>query len=184
MDVKKELIQGLKAILTKWEGQEPVVEVKMETLDDGTKIRIDGEVLEVDKSVFVITDAGEVPIPDGTYVVESGDSFTTVEGIVTEVMKKEDAPAAPTDMQENVELSAIKEEFQSLKSEVNSLKILLDKSKESEKTVLSVAKKLTEVLESLSAAPSSEPTETKHSATIQKEEKLSSLVKTIKSLKK
>jgi len=50
---------------------------------------------------MVVTDQGEIAIPDGDYVTESGDTFTTVGGVITACVLVPDAeenpaPSAPS----------------------------------------------------------------------------------------
>lgn len=55
------------------------------TLQDGTVVKWDTPTLAVGSSVTVVTDSGELPIPDGEYVMQDGTNITTVNGKVTEI---------------------------------------------------------------------------------------------------
>lgn len=64
------------------------VEVKFTDakLQDGTTvIRFDAPTLDIGVSVTVITEQGELPIPDGDYILQDGTAFTTMNGLVAEV---------------------------------------------------------------------------------------------------
>lgn len=59
------------------------------TLQDGTKISISGENIEVGATVTVLTDDAEVPAPDGEYVLDDGTVILTEGGLITEITTPE-----------------------------------------------------------------------------------------------
>jgi hypothetical protein len=72
------------------------VEVKFKDmkLQDGTTIiSIDGDDLAIGVPVYVMTDEGRLPAPDGELVLEDGTMLTVVDGLVAEVSTpEEEAP--------------------------------------------------------------------------------------------
>lgn len=74
----KDALQNLKeAFLSK----EKFTDAKL--ADGTTIIRYDAEELAIGVPVMVVSDAGALAIPDGDYVTDMGDKFTTVGGVVT-----------------------------------------------------------------------------------------------------
>jgi len=71
------------------------VEFAEATLVDGTVVRVDGE-FEPGKSIFVVTEEGDVPAPDGAHETTDGYIVTTEGGVIVSIEEKaaEEAPAA------------------------------------------------------------------------------------------
>jgi hypothetical protein len=71
------------------------VELAESTLVDGTVVRVDGE-FEPGKSIFVVTEEGDVPAPDGAHETTDGLIVTTEGGVIVSIEEKaaEEAPAA------------------------------------------------------------------------------------------
>jgi len=71
------------------------VEFAESTLVDGTVVRVDGE-FEPGKSIFVVTEEGDVPAPDGAHETTDGYIVTTEGGVIVSIEEKaaEEAPAA------------------------------------------------------------------------------------------
>lgn len=71
------------------------VEFAEATLVDGTVVRVDGE-FEPGKSIFVVTEEGDVPAPDGAHETTDGLIVTTEGGVIVSIEEKaaEEAPAA------------------------------------------------------------------------------------------
>jgi len=71
------------------------VELAESTLVDGTIVRVDGE-FEPGKSIFVVTEEGDVPAPDGAHETTDGLIVTTEGGVIVSIEEKaaEEAPAA------------------------------------------------------------------------------------------
>lgn len=69
------------------------VELADATLVDGTIVRVDGE-FEVGKSIFVVTEEGDVPAPDGAHETTDGVIVTTEGGVIVSIEEKvvEEAP--------------------------------------------------------------------------------------------
>lgn len=179
MELKEKIIKGLKSVITSL-GEEAPVEVKLVSakLDDGTEINMNADELASGVAVTVVTAEGETPIPDGTYKLEDGTEFSTVEGLVTEVSAP--APAEePTEMSEE-----IKAQFSKQEKEINSLKLELSKVSEGNKTALSVNEKILSLIESLSDSPIQAATETKLSANAEKLDPMAAFAKNLQGLKK
>ena len=70
------------------------VELAEATLVDGTVVRVDGE-FEPGKSIFVVTEEGDVPAPDGAHETTDGLIVTTEGGVIVSIEEKaaEEAPA-------------------------------------------------------------------------------------------
>ena len=70
------------------------VELAESTLVDGTIVRVDGE-FEPGKSIFVVTEEGDVPAPDGAHETTDGLIVTTEGGVIVSIEEKaaEEAPA-------------------------------------------------------------------------------------------
>lgn len=70
------------------------VEFAEATLVDGTVVRVDGE-FETGKSIFVVTEEGDVPAPDGAHETTDGLIVTTEGGVIVSIEEKaaEEAPA-------------------------------------------------------------------------------------------
>ena len=72
------------------------------TLEDGTKITIEGDVIDLGAKVSVMQGDAQVPAPDGVHTLDNGDKITTVDGVITEFYDNpsadeegEEAPEAP-----------------------------------------------------------------------------------------
>jgi len=183
MELKEKLRQGLKSILTSLGEELPPVEVKLVSakLDDGTEINMNADVLAAGVAVTVVTAEGETAIPDGTYKLEDGTEFSTVEGVVTEVSAPAPADAAPQPAEMSEEIKA---QFSKQEKEINSLKLELSKVSEGNKTALSVNEKILTLIESLSDTPIQTATETKLSANAEKLDAMSAFAKNLQGLKK
>ena len=96
------------------EGKLEVVKSKFEevTLIDGSTLNVEGPV-EVGSSVYVVSDEGNVPVPDGTYVTNDGLKITTVEGVITEVVEVEPEGEPTGDAEREVELTS-EQKFQEI----------------------------------------------------------------------
>lgn len=71
-------------------------------LEDGTVIKIEGDVIDLGAKVSVVQGDAEVPAPDGVHTLDNGDKITTVGGVITEFYDNpsadeegEEAPEAP-----------------------------------------------------------------------------------------
>ena len=58
-------------------------------LEDGTKIRIEGEEVVEGAKVVVVTEEGEIPAPDGVHVVSDGTKVETKDGVIVAITAPE-----------------------------------------------------------------------------------------------
>lgn len=127
-------------------GDKPAGEFTEATLADGTTISYEGELAE-GTPVMVISEEGEVPIPDGEYEMEDGATFTTKKGVVETFTPAEEAPEGeegkapknPADLKQKIEamrrhhsqnkkeLAAIKRQFGAVQADNKALKASLSK---------------------------------------------------------
>jgi hypothetical protein len=99
------------------------------TLEDGTAIKIEGDVIDLGAKVSVVQGDAEVPAPDGVHTLDNGDKITTVDGVITEFYdnpsadeETEKAPEAPSLEAANVDSPEIdKEEKVTEKDELVSM---------------------------------------------------------------
>jgi len=104
------------------------VEFAEATLVDGTVVKVDGE-FEVGKTIFVVTEEGDVPAPDGAHETTDGLIVTTEAGVIVSIEEKiaeetpeEEAPAEEVVVEAKSEFS---EDF--VNSLVETLAPALDK---------------------------------------------------------
>jgi hypothetical protein len=69
-------------------------------LVDGTEIRVDGDELIEGAAVYVVTENGDIPAPDGIHQLEDGTKVETIEGMIKSVIKSEEE--APAEMEEEI----------------------------------------------------------------------------------
>ena len=86
---KKDILNEVKKLL--FGEEEPMDELKFveAVLQDGTKIKVEGEELLEGLPVFVVTEEGDVPAPDGQHTLEDGTVVETLEGLIVSVTKAE-----------------------------------------------------------------------------------------------
>lgn len=92
----KELIKKLFTGFTKTE-----IKLASATLEDGTKITSESKDFVVGAEVFVVTQDGNLPAPDGSYTTTDGVTFSVVEGKITESSVSDEEVTEP----ENEELA-------------------------------------------------------------------------------
>ena len=135
----------------------PEIKLAEATLEDGTIIYFDGE-LGVELIVYT-DEAMEVVLPDGDYVLENGDTFSVVNGMIGEytpiVNETEPAPE-----EEALEEINFEEKYNEIKIIVDELKAQLEKFNKQEV-------ELKAEIEKLSAEPEVEPISSKPQATIE-----------------
>lgn len=93
-------------------------------LEDGTAV--EAEAFEVGNVLYVVSEDGEkLPAPEGTHVLESGESIVIgEEGAIVEIV------TASAEGDNDEEMSAIKAELASIKEENEALKAQLSESKQ------------------------------------------------------
>jgi len=114
-------------------------------LKDGTELVIEGDLTE-GVAVFVVTDEGNIPLPDGSYELEDGQLITVLDGLITEVSDapvedeepvEEEAEVDPdTETEPDTEVSledkiiAIEERLSKLEEKLTDVEASADKSKQ------------------------------------------------------
>lgn len=167
--------------LEKPEGTEQIFNEAM--LQDGTIVKWEGELAE-GTALTVVTAEGEIPAPDGSHTLEDGTIITTEGGVITAVT----AGNLPADAPENeVEVNMSAEVAARVEAIEKALAETADKLASIESKFAAVTEatgKLTEVVETVAAAPAAEPVQpVKFSKKDKQADKLQSLVKTFESLK-
>lgn len=77
----KDVVNQIKNLMVKY----GFVDAKLE---DGTEIKVDGELAEGNE-VVVVTEEAEIPAPDGVHTLEDGTKVETAEGVIVDVEKPE-----------------------------------------------------------------------------------------------
>jgi hypothetical protein len=85
-------------------------------LIDGTEIRVEGEELAEGAAVYVVTEEGDIPAPDGVHELEDGTKVETKDGMIASIEVKEEVEG---EMEEEVIEEEKKEEMEEeIKEEV------------------------------------------------------------------
>lgn len=80
-------------------------------LVDGTEIRVEGDELVEGAAVYVVTEEGDVPAPDGIHELEDGTKVETVEGLIKSVEIKSEEMEEEIVEEEKVEEVSMEEEI-------------------------------------------------------------------------
>ena len=130
------------------------VELAQAKLADGeTVVEFEGDIIAEGTALFIVTEEGSAPAPDGDHEMEDGTVVTVTDGIVTAIKEKEaEAEAGADEMKELQEaLTALGTE---LKAELSKLKIDLA-SKDEKIAALEVEKTVLET--QLKSTPATKP---------------------------
>jgi len=129
-------ILGMESVVELDEVVEPVpVETELEpvdtklaeaTLEDGTIIYYDGEMLGVEIAVYT-DEIMEVVVIDGDYVLENGDTFSIVNGVISEYVPIVVEETEPETEEEALEEINFEEKYNDLMIVVDELKQQLEK---------------------------------------------------------
>jgi hypothetical protein len=129
-------ILGMESVVELDEVVEPVpVETELEpvdtklaeaTLEDGTIIYYDGEMLGVEIAVYT-DEIMEVVVIDGDYVLENGDTFSIVNGVISEYIPIVVEETEPEPEEEALEEINFEEKYNDLMIVVDELKQQLEK---------------------------------------------------------
>lgn len=131
----------------------PELKFSEDTLVDGTVIRYPGDSPVVGDLLEVQAPDGTfVPAPDGTHETSEGYMITTANGLITEIVEKQETPAAPVAQSED--FASIKAEFESKLAAQDSAIAKLTAAIEN---LTNAQAKTVEVLEQFSAIPAEEP---------------------------
>lgn len=155
--------------------------------------------LEIGSDVYVSSGTGDQPAADGTYELDNGDSFTVVEGKISEVIAgekpEEEAPeevaveAAASEEAKPEEEAApaekeLKEKIAALEAELAELKSALDQEKQAKSSEFSKlegdVKAIAELLKAIAGTPSEfSRTDNRVEASDSKNERLQNLASII-----
>lgn len=127
--MKKELLEKAKVMLSKIEtilsGEKPLEMAKEAKLQDGTIVASPSAEFEVGAELFVISEEGAVPAPDGEHTLEDGTIVVVSEGKITEIKEYEEdmsAELASTIASLSERLTALEEKYNAANTENTSLK--------------------------------------------------------------
>ena len=163
-----EAIEKLSGLVSKFNAEPTTEQTFIDAkLMDGTIIRY--ESLEVGMPLLVIDEAGnELAAPDGEHELEDGTKITVESGIITEVASKEEE--APEVEEEPIEQpmtaveSVSKEDFEALKTEVDTLKTKFEEFTKTNETLSAdnvslkeIVKDTFSIVEKLAKVPSENP---------------------------
>jgi hypothetical protein len=162
-----EAIEKLSGLVSKFNAEPTTEQTFIDAkLVDGTIVRY--EKLEVGQTLFVIDEAGnELPAPDGDHELEDGTKVTVESGIITEVASKdEEMPEeeAPIEQPMAAVESVSKEDFETLKNEVDNLKTKFEEFTKTNETLSAdnismkeIVKETFSIVEKLAKVPSDNP---------------------------
>jgi polyhydroxyalkanoate synthesis regulator phasin len=163
-----EAIEKLSGLVSKFNAEPTTEQTFIDAkLVDGTIVRY--ESLEVGLPLMVIDEAGnELPAPDGEHELEDGTMLTVEGGIITEVAtKEEEAPEveeAPIEQPMAAVETVSKEDFETLKSEVDNLKTRFEEFTKTNETLTAdnvalkeIVKETFSIVEKLAKVPSDNP---------------------------
>jgi len=163
-----EAIEKLSGLVSKFNAEPTTEQTFIDAkLVDGTIIRY--ESLEVGLPLMVIDETGnELPAPDGEHELEDGTMITVEGGIITEVAtKEEEAPEveeAPIEQPMAAVETVSKEDFETLKTEVDNLKTRFEEFTKTNETLTAdnvalkeIVKETFSIVEKLAKVPSDNP---------------------------
>jgi hypothetical protein len=163
-----EAIEKLSGLVSKFNAEPTTEQTFIDAkLVDGTIIRY--ESLEVGMPLLVIDEAGnELPAPDGEHELEDGTKITVESGIITEIAtKEEEAPEveeAPIEQPMAAVETVSKEDFETLKTEVDNLKTRFEEFTKTNETLTAdnvalkeIVKETFSIVEKLAKVPSDNP---------------------------
>lgn len=132
---------------------------EIKTADGELTLKYEGDELAEALAIFVITEDGDIPAPDGTHALEGGVSISTEGGVITSIVDAEVEAESEEEMSEETELSEeeksdiselheaiiqmiggeFKEQFTALKEEllgeINTVKEAFNAAPATEKTI-------------------------------------------------
>lgn len=104
MSNERNVVGEIKNLMVKFGFMSAEDKTEFAKLADGTEIRVEGEELKEGAAIFVVTEEGDVPAPDGVHVLEDGSEVRTEGGIVAEIKVAEEAEEE--EVKEEVEVEA------------------------------------------------------------------------------
>ena len=141
LEVIKEGFKEIKALFSSQkedqETETTTVELSQDKLKDGTVVEFEGEKIEAGTALFIVTEEGSIPAPDGEHELEDGRKVTVANGIVSEVSVEVDQDASMEEIQQALaklskevseELTTLKAELKSKDEEIENLKTELSET--------------------------------------------------------
>lgn len=191
-----EAIEKLSGLISKFNATE--TETTTETfvdakLMDGTIVRY--EKLEVGMPLMVIDEAGnELKAPKGKHQLEDGTMITVEDGIITEIAtKEEEMPEEEMPLEQPMAAveTITKEEFETLKAEVETLKTKFEEFTKTNDTITAentamraIVKETFSIVEALAKVPSTNPVEVKNNnpfkKSVSREQEIENLINKFK----
>jgi hypothetical protein len=158
----KETLKQVRTLL----GFEEEKSISFETamLKDGTIVKWEGE-LSVGTIVMVETAEGDIPAPNATHELEDGTLVTTLDGIVTEIVKPEmETPEVEisVEAEEFATVSHFNEVVESLESKISALTASIESLVAERVSHKEAMSKVVELVEKVIDLPSEEPTKKPH----------------------
>lgn len=158
----KETLKQVRTLL----GFEEEKSISFETamLKDGTIVKWEGE-LSVGTIVMVETAEGDISAPNATHELEDGTLVTTLDGIVTEIVKPEmEAPEVEisVEAEEFATVSHFNEVVESLESKISALTASIESLVAERVAHKEAMSKVVELVEKVIDLPSEEPTKKPH----------------------
>lgn len=180
----KETLKQVRTLL----GFEEEKSISFETamLKDGTIVKWEGE-LSVGTIVMVETAEGDIPAPNATHELEDGTLVTTLDGVVTEIVKPEmEAPEVEISVEAKEEFATVShfnEVVESLESKIAQLTASIESLVAERVSHKEAMSKVVELVEKVIDLPSDEPTKKPH-APSKTESQFENLKKFANALKK
>jgi hypothetical protein len=179
----KETLKQVRTLLGFEEEKSVAFETAM--LKDGTIVKWEGE-LSVGTIVMVETAEGDIPAPDATHEIEDGTLVTTLDGVVTEIVKPEmETPEVEisVEAEEFATVSHFNEVVESLESKIAQLTASIESLVNERVSHKEAMSKVVELVEKMIDLPSDEPTKKPHTPSKQ-ESQFENLKKFANALKK
>jgi hypothetical protein len=116
MSNERNVVGEIKNLMVKF-GFMSAEDVKKEfaKLADGTEIRIEGDELAVGSAIYVVSEEGDIPAPDGVHILEDGSEVRTEGGLIAEIKVAEEAEE---EVVEEVEVEAGEHEDEEKKEDM------------------------------------------------------------------
>jgi len=150
-------------IRSKFNAEEPPVEMGTATLTDGTILTYEGE-LAVGTMVSIETPEGTLPAPDGSHEIEGGTIITVADGIVVEILEAS-AEVAEAEVEEafnaaEFESKILAKVAEMFEGKFSDLHAKFAEVKESVETEIATSRTILEGLEGIKSAFGEMPKET------------------------
>ncbi len=151
--IKEEVEEIVEEVVEEVNLEETEVKMAESTLENGDVIYYDGT-LGVDTPVFSDSDL-TVAVADGSFVLDNGDTFEVVEGIVTVFTPFEEEVVEEVIEEEALEEENFEEKYNELKTVVEDLKKKLEKFNETEVQLKAEIEKMSAIpeVESITQKP-------------------------------